>query len=163
MRFYNYCSFLISSSIVCIGIITVVFLFATVAFLFVFPDEKQTALELIQKSCPVLILILYWLSSTQKICKAMFVNCDVSLLKYGFYRDKKGILSNFRSRLKKMIAYNLIPSIVMIVLLSIFVYFLSVKKRKVKAVYPHPVIAQQSTPTIRQVLPQWCLAISKQS
>jgi hypothetical protein len=106
---------------ICVFIITIVFLFATVAFLFVFPDEKQTALELIRKSCPVLIIILFWLSSTQKICKAMFVNCDVSLLKYGFYRDKKGILSNFRSRLKKMIAYNLIPSIVMVVLLSIFV------------------------------------------
>lgn len=106
---------------ICVFIITIVFLIATVIFLFVFPDEKQTALDSIQRCCPVLIIILYWFSSTQKICKAMFVNCDVSLLKYGFYRDKKGVLSNFKSRLKKMVAYNLIPSMVMVVLLSVFV------------------------------------------
>ena len=36
----------------------------------------------------------------------MFFNCDVALLRYGYYKTADNILRNFTSRLKKMLLYN---------------------------------------------------------
>jgi len=60
-----------------------------------------------------LVFIMYAVSITEKICKAMFFNCDIGLLRYGYYRQGKAILSNFRIRLKKVILFNLIPATVL--------------------------------------------------
>ena len=39
----------------------------------------------------------------EEFCKAMFFNCDISLLKYGYYREADAILKNFKIRLRKII------------------------------------------------------------
>jgi len=46
-----------------------------------------------------------------KKCKAMFYNCDSSLLRYSYYREDKVILANFTTRLKKTVLLNIIPAI----------------------------------------------------
>lgn len=52
---------------------------------------------------PVMVFIMYCASSGQNLTQAMFYNCDVSLLKYGYYRTPEAILQGFRIRLKYML------------------------------------------------------------
>lgn len=57
-----------------------------------------------------MVFIMYTMSTGERICKAMFYNCDISLLRYGYYRQGKVILSNFTSRLKRTVLLNIIPA-----------------------------------------------------
>lgn len=57
---------------------------------------------------PIFVFIMYFASIGEHISKAMFYNCDMSLLRYSFYRDKNAILSNFRVRLIRIAGLNLL-------------------------------------------------------
>ena len=43
----------------------------------------------------------------------MFYNCDVSLLHYGYYRQPKAILTNFKIRLRKLILMNVFLAVLL--------------------------------------------------
>lgn len=75
-----------------------------------FPEHRESLLGVIKKSGPVMVFIMYTMSTGERICKAMFYNCDISLLRYGYYRQGKVILSNFTSRLKRTVILNIIPA-----------------------------------------------------
>ncbi|MFX3635298.1 MAG: ABC transporter permease [Candidatus Pristimantibacillus sp.] len=53
-----------------------------------------------------LFITLYFLSVGERICRAMFYNCDLSLLRYSFYRD--AAYRHFRIRLMKIAGLNLL-------------------------------------------------------
>lgn len=78
--------------------------------MFIVPKCRTEAINLITNAMPVLVFIMYCLSTTERICKAMFFNCDNSLLRYGYYKEGKVILANFRARVKKIIFFNSIPA-----------------------------------------------------
>lgn len=75
------------------------------------PDINQDLISALQKSGALWVFIMYMLSTSERVCKAMFFNCDVSLLRYGYYREGHVILSNFKARLKRILALNLIPAV----------------------------------------------------
>lgn len=52
---------------------------------------------------PTIVFVMYCASSGQNLTRAMFYNCDISLLKYGYYRTPEAILQGFRIRLKYML------------------------------------------------------------
>ncbi|XID91961.1 hypothetical protein ACF3MZ_26335 [Paenibacillaceae bacterium WGS1546] len=54
---------------------------------------------------PYMALFMYFFSSGERVCKAMFFNCDLSLLRYGFYRRDAN--RHFRIRLGKLVGLNL--------------------------------------------------------
>lgn len=60
-----------------------------------------------------LMLIAYFLNRGENICKAMFFNCDSSMLVYRFYRKRENLLQNFILRLKTLIQFHLLPALVM--------------------------------------------------
>ena len=62
----------------------------------------------ITEGLPILVFIMYVITVADKACKAMFYNCDKSMLKFGFYRTPEAILTNFKIRLKKIAGYNLV-------------------------------------------------------
>ena len=64
------------------------------------------------KILPAFVFLMYLASIGERVCKAMFYNCDISLLRYSFYRDKNAILSNFKVRLLKVAGLNLIVAAV---------------------------------------------------
>lgn len=66
---------------------------------------------------PPFVFLLYLLNISERACRAMFMNCDVSLLHYGYYRQKEAIFTNFRIRLWTLSKYNLF--LVALVCLSI--------------------------------------------
>ena len=55
---------------------------------------------------------MYIINRGQVVSQAMFMNCDHSMLTYGFYREPKVILNLFRERLKSVIVINLLPALV---------------------------------------------------
>ncbi|WP_150274520.1 hypothetical protein [Paenibacillus tepidiphilus] len=59
----------------------------------------------------VLIFVMAFITTGEKACKAMFYNCDMSLLRYGFYRKQGAVMSNFRIRLARISGLNLIAAV----------------------------------------------------
>lgn len=59
---------------------------------------------------PVTVFLMYFLSNTvgARVCKAMFYNCDISLLRFGWYREPKVVLRNFAIRLSRVTGLNLL-------------------------------------------------------
>lgn len=55
---------------------------------------------------PFLILIMYFMSIGENICKAMFYNCDLSLMRYSFYRS--AAYKHYLIRLRKVVSLNLL-------------------------------------------------------
>lgn len=57
----------------------------------------------VSRSMPIVVFVMYCASSGKNLTQAMFYNCDVSLLKYGYYRTPEAVLQGFRIRLKYML------------------------------------------------------------
>lgn len=57
---------------------------------------------------PLFVFLMYLASVAPKACRAMFYNCDISLLHYAFYRQPRVILRNFRIRLFYVAGHDLL-------------------------------------------------------
>ena len=91
-------------------IILAVGLIGAVALLFVGEQMKQKTFEAMTQMMPVMVFVMYLESTGRRICKAMFFNCDISLLKYGYYREADAILKNFKIRLRKLLMLDAVPA-----------------------------------------------------
>ena len=81
-----------------------------------FPDLMARLLPgLLTGALPFLVFLAYFLFNTlgTRICKAMFYNCDVSLLRYSWYRSPDVVLKNFTIRLGKLLVLNLSVSLIL--------------------------------------------------
>lgn len=92
-------------------IIIIVLFLASGVFLMFMPDATVEVSNSILKSTPLLVFVMYIMSTGERICKAMFFNCDSSLLRYEYYREPKVILLNFTLRLKMAVLLNVIPAL----------------------------------------------------
>lgn len=93
-----------------VTIIGVIFLTCLCVILF-FPSTQEHIPNIIGRITPLLVFIMYLMSTGDTICKAMFYNCDISLLRYHYYREGSVILTNFTSRLKMTVLLNIVPAI----------------------------------------------------
>lgn len=101
-------------------ILLVIMLFVIISSFFIKdPIDEGDILKLM----PPFVFILYMLNISQRTCKAMFMNCDASLLHYGYYRTPQAILTNFRIRLKALILYNLPVTLLLCLLITITCIF----------------------------------------
>lgn len=75
------------------------------------PETRVELMDLLKEMSPLMVFIMYILSTGARCCKAMFYNCDSSLLRYSYYRKKDVILLNFKARLKRIVGLNLIPAV----------------------------------------------------
>ena len=91
-------------------IILAVGLIGAVALLFVGEQMKQKTFEAMTQMMPVMVFVMYLESTGGRICKAMFFNCDISLLKYGYYREADAILKNFKICLRKLLMLDAVPA-----------------------------------------------------
>lgn len=90
-------------------IITAALMAATVVFCFLFPELCREILgEALTYALPYMVFIAYLVFNTMdtRICKAMFYNCDLSLLRYSWYREPRVVLRMFTLRLRKLILLN---------------------------------------------------------
>jgi len=76
------------------------------------PEIKEKANDLIMRYLPYFVFVMYILNRGIGFTRALFVNCDHSLLTYSFYKKPKLILALFRIRLWEIIKVNLLPAAV---------------------------------------------------
>ncbi|NQX61134.1 hypothetical protein [Paenibacillus qinlingensis] len=67
---------------------------------------------------PFLVLILNFLTVGERVCRAIFYNCDLSLLRYSFYRNAAN--QHFRIRLYRIMGLNLTIASALGVALTLF-------------------------------------------
>ncbi|WP_379160353.1 hypothetical protein [Paenibacillus sp. sgz5001063] len=88
------------------------------------PASFSKVARYVMNSLPMLVFVMNFTSIGERVCKAMFFNCDLSLLRYGFYRERSAVLNNFRVRLLRLSALNLIPAAAISVAVNLL-FFLS--------------------------------------
>lgn len=89
-------------------------------FAFLDPAKAQQAAGQIVTFLPFFVFIMYFMSVGDKACRAMFYNCDMSLLHYGFYRHPKVILKNFRFRLLRVGLYDFVIGLALSAAVALF-------------------------------------------
>ncbi len=93
----------------------VVCLFVVLGFLlafFVRPEIKERINELLLTFLPYFVFIMYAINRGTGFTRALFINCDHSLLTYSFYKQPAMVLRLFRIRLREIIKVNLLPAVV---------------------------------------------------
>ncbi|OKP88893.1 hypothetical protein A3844_07150 [Paenibacillus helianthi] len=85
------------------------------------PDTFSKLVQYIMSTLPMLVIVMSFTSIGERVCKAMFFNCDLSLLRYGFYRERSAVLSNFRVRLLRISGLNLIPAAAICVVVNVLI------------------------------------------
>lgn len=95
-----------------VAIICIAFVAAVFTIIFV-PSQKSVVINAVMRNTPIYVFVMYMLSTGERICKAMFYNCDASLLRYAYYRQGKVILHNFSIRLRMAVLLNVIPALVL--------------------------------------------------
>ncbi|MCQ2532571.1 MAG: hypothetical protein MJ093_07690 [Saccharofermentans sp.] len=70
-------------------------------------------------------LIIYYANNGEQLASVMFMNCDNAMLTYNFYRRADVLLGVFRSRLKTVISYNIIPAFLISCCLAVVCAFSS--------------------------------------
>ncbi|MBC8569919.1 hypothetical protein [Zongyangia hominis] len=88
-------------------IVAVLFVGCGAALLF-FPEFRPTFSQVLSRLLPAFCFVMYFASIGERICRAMFYNCDISLLRYSYYRERGAILRNFQIRLARIAGLNLI-------------------------------------------------------
>lgn len=105
--------------------IAAVCLFLLAAFLLAFcylPQVKEKTNELLMTSLPYFVFIMYAVNRGTGFTKALFMNCDHSLLTYSFYKQPGYVLKLFQIRLREIIKINLLPALVIGLGLALLLY-----------------------------------------
>ncbi|RGI32025.1 hypothetical protein DXC12_01610 [Melissococcus sp. OM08-11BH] len=76
--------------------------------------------EFMYRLVPSLFFVLYLTSVGKSVVQSLFMNCDISMLTFPFYRTKEAIISGFLARFKKILFYNSIVNGVLLVWLILF-------------------------------------------
>lgn len=85
--------------------------------------EVGGVFDLTPRCLPYCVFFLYLMDSTVggRICKAMFYNCDLAMLKYGWYRQPDVVLKNFVLRFRRLCGVNLLLSAAVCVMFTALV------------------------------------------
>ncbi|MBP1590639.1 MAG: hypothetical protein ILP22_01190 [Oscillospiraceae bacterium] len=103
----------LTKAVVKLGIVLVVAAVIFILYAFVPNFGKSSDFLSVARKAPAMIYWLFIMSSGQIICKALFYECDRVLLKFGYYRQGRAVLENFRYRIRYIILIDLIPSLVL--------------------------------------------------
>lgn len=76
----------------------------------------------LMRMLPVFLFLMYILNRGTTFTQALFINCDHSMLTYGFYKKPATILKLFWIRLRELIKINLVPAAVIGLGLSLLLY-----------------------------------------
>lgn len=77
--------------------------------------SKSVVRFLIAGHPTIYIFILMIINSGEYACRAMYANCDSSMLKFSFYRTRESIAKMYRLRLISIFKLNLIPALMLAV------------------------------------------------
>ena len=94
------------------AVIAAVVLAAGCAACLVSPAAAAAVNGLVVQALPGMLLLMYFINRGNTVTRALFFNCDRSMLCYRFYRQPRVILGIFTARLKSLTAINLLPTTV---------------------------------------------------
>lgn len=86
------------------------------------PEIKEKTNKLLMTFLPYFVFILYAINRGTGFTRALFMNCDHSLLTYSFYKRPDMVLKLFRIRLREIMKINLLPALVIGAGLAILLY-----------------------------------------
>lgn len=98
-----------SKSIAAVALLLVFCLLAACYFL---PEIKTATNRLLMVFLPYFVFIMYAINRGTSFTRALFMNCDHSLLTYAFYKQPGQVLKLFAIRLREIIKINLLPAAV---------------------------------------------------
>ncbi len=90
--------------------------------LYLAPEAKQETNRLLLTYLPYFVFIMYAINRGTGFTRALFMNCDHSLLTYSFYKQPGMVLKLFQIRLREIIKVNLLPALVIGAGLAILLY-----------------------------------------
>lgn len=102
-----------------------VILYVILGFLLLFylrPEIKGNINRILIRFLPYFVFIMYMINRGTGFTKALFMNCDHSLLTYSFYKQPKFVLKLFQIRLWEIIKVNLLPASVLGAGLAVLLY-----------------------------------------
>src|SRR5699024_4830922 len=73
------------------------------------PAFRTRTNEILMVFLPYFVFIMYAINRGNDFTRALFMNCDHSLLTYSFYKHPGMVLQLFRIRLREIIKVNLLP------------------------------------------------------
>ncbi len=76
------------------------------------PAFRTRTNEILMVFLPYFVFIMYAINRGNDFTRALFMNCDHSLLTYSFYKHPGMVLQLFRIRLREIIKVNLLPAFV---------------------------------------------------
>lgn len=86
------------------------------------PEKKGTINELILTWLPYFVFIMYAINRGTGFTRALFMNCDHSLLTYSFYKQPGFVLKLFQIRLREIMKINAVPAAIIGVGLALLLY-----------------------------------------
>lgn len=92
--------------------------------IFVIKDTEMTSNinNFLLNSLPYFTFIMFLLNRGPDVTKAMYMNCDHSMLTYKFFKRPEAIVGLFKERLKTLVKVNLVPSTIMAIALPVLLY-----------------------------------------
>lgn len=85
---------------------------ALLLLLMIRPEARETVNNMLMTYLPYFAFVMYLINRGTGFTRALFINCDHSLLTYSFYKQPKQILQLFQIRLREIIKINLLPAAV---------------------------------------------------
>ncbi|HIS68489.1 MAG TPA: hypothetical protein IAA58_03865 [Candidatus Gallacutalibacter stercoravium] len=86
------------------------------------PEIKGRVNELLLTFLPYFVFIMYAINRGTGFTRALFMNCDHSLLTYSFYKQPQMVLKLYRIRLREIVKVNLLPAAVIGAGLSVLLF-----------------------------------------
>lgn len=90
--------------------------------LYLAPEAKERVNQVILNWLPYFTFIMYAINRGTGFTKALFMNCDHSLLTYSFFKQPKFVLKLFQIRLREIMKINAVPAVVIGAGLSLLLY-----------------------------------------
>lgn len=90
--------------------------------MYVKPEIKEKLNDLVLNWLPYFVFIMYAINRGTGFTKALFMNCDHSLLTYSFFKKPGFILKLFQIRLREIMKINAVPGIVIGTGLAVILY-----------------------------------------
>lgn len=88
-----------------------VFFAGSLLALLFYPELRTGIRTYLLNHLPAAVFLMYTINRGQGFARALFYNCDHSMLTYSFYKQPEAILALFRLRLREIIKINFLPAI----------------------------------------------------
>lgn len=105
------------------SIISFVLFIVTMIIIYEVPSTKDSINVFLMNKLGCFVIIMYFMNRGAIVTRAMYFNCDHSMLTFNFYRNKNVILELFKKRLLTLIKINVRPALVLSFSLPIILFF----------------------------------------